>query len=98
PGRGAAGTKTHRAGVSVMPPNPTLRRNFPTLMFLTAPLRWLFRSRRRVLTASGVLLAMIAAPPVWWFVQLTGLPDIGTPFDVEAFRSLSIPEDRNAFV
>ena len=27
-----------------------------------------------------------------------GLPDIGDPFDVEAFRSITIPDDRNAFV
>jgi hypothetical protein len=67
-------------------------------MYLTAPLRWLFRSRRRLLTAAAILLAMIEASVVWWTIQLMGLPDIGEPFDVETFRSLSIPDDRNAFV
>ena len=45
-----------------------------------------------------VLLAMIAAPPLWWSMQLLGLPDIGDPFDVAAFRAFTIPDDRNAFV
>jgi hypothetical protein len=73
-------------------------RSFPTLRYLAAPFRWLFRSRRRVLTASAVLLAMIATPVIWWSIQLLGLPDIGDPFDLEAFRSFTIPDDRNAFV
>ena len=41
---------------------------------------------------------MIAVPPLWWSIQLVGLPDIGEPFDVEAFRAFRIPDDRNAFV
>jgi hypothetical protein len=50
------------------------------------------------LTAAAVLLATVAAPVVWWNVQLIGLPDIGDPFDAEAFRAITIPEDDNAFV
>jgi hypothetical protein len=73
-------------------------RSFPTLRYLAAPFRWLFASRRRALTATAVLLAMIAAPPLWWSIQLLGLPDIGDPFDVPAFRAMTIPEDRNAVV
>ena len=73
-------------------------RSFPTLRYLAAPFRWLFGSRRRVLTVAVVLLAMIAAPVLWWATQLVGLPDVGDPFDVEAFRSFTIPDDRNAFV
>jgi hypothetical protein len=73
-------------------------RNFPTLKYITAPFRWLFGSRPRALTAAAVLLAMIAAPVVWWSTQLLGLPDVGDPFDPEAFRSFTIPDDRNAFV
>jgi hypothetical protein len=73
-------------------------RSFPTLKYLAAPFRWFFRSRRRVFTAAAVLLAMIAAPPLWWSMQLLGLPDIGDPFDVEEFRSFSIDDARNAFV
>ena len=73
-------------------------RNFPTLRYLAAPFRWLFRSRRRALIAAAVLLAMIAVLPLWWSIQLVGLPDIGEPFDVAAFRKFTIPDDRNAFV
>ena len=41
---------------------------------------------------------MLAVPPIWWSIQLVGLPDIGEPFDLAAFRSLAIPDDRNACV
>jgi hypothetical protein len=81
-----------------MTQSSTLSRNFPTLRYLAAPFRWFFRSRRRVWTTASVLLAMIAAPVLWWLIQLVGLPDIGEPFDVEAFRSFRIPDERNAFV
>jgi hypothetical protein len=74
------------------------RRSFPTLRLLAAPFRWFFRSRRRVQTAAAILAAIIAAPVVWWSIQLLGLPDIGEPFDVRAFRSFSIPDETNAFV
>jgi hypothetical protein len=84
--------------VIVMTLSSTLSRNFPTLKYVFAPFRWFFRSRRRVLTTAAVMLAMIAAPPLWWCVQLLGLPDIGEPFDVKASRSFAIPDDRNAFV
>jgi hypothetical protein len=81
-----------------MTANSTLGRSFPTLSYLAMPLRWLFRSRRRALTAAAILLAMVAAPPVWWSVQLMGLPDIGDPFDLREFQSTRIPDDRNAYV
>jgi hypothetical protein len=76
----------------------SVSRSFPTLRYLAAPFRWFFRSRRRVLTVAVVLLAMIAVPPLWWSLQLVGLPDIGEPFDRRAFRSFAIPDDRNAYV
>jgi hypothetical protein len=76
----------------------TLSRNFPTLKYVVAPFRWVFGDRRRRRTAAAILLAMIAAPVVWWNVQLMGLPDIGDPFDKQAFRSLSIPDATNAYV
>jgi hypothetical protein len=76
----------------------TTSRNFPTLRYLAAPFRWLFGSRRRVLTVAAVLLAMIATPPLWWSIQLMGLPDIGDPFDMVEFGSFRIPDERNAFV
>ena len=51
-----------------------------------------------MVTAAVVLLAMIVVPPLWWSLQLLGLPDVGDPFDVQAFRSFTIPDDRNAVV
>ena len=73
-----------------------LERSFPTFLKMAEPFRWFFRSRRRVWSAVLILLTMVAIPPVWWSLQLVGLPDIGDPFDVEAFRATSIPDDRNA--
>ncbi len=74
------------------------RRTFPTLRLLVAPFRWPFASRRRAQTAAAILAAALAAPVLWWHIQLLGLPDIGDPFDVRAFRSFTIPDDTNAFV
>ena len=34
---------------------------------------------------------------IWWLTSLNGLPDIGDPFDVAAFRTARIPDDQNAF-
>jgi hypothetical protein len=76
----------------------SVSRNFPTARYLAAPFRWFFRSRRRVWTAAALLLAMIVVPPIWWSLQLVGLPDIGDPFDVAAFRSFTITDDRNAYL
>jgi hypothetical protein len=76
----------------------TLSRSFPTFKHLTAPFRWVVGTRRRRWTAALALLAIIAAPVVWWSMQLLGLPDIGEPFDLEAFRSFKVPDERNAFV
>jgi hypothetical protein len=45
-----------------------------------------------------MLLAIFAGFLLWWATQLLGLPDIGEPFDVEAFRAMTIPDDRNAIV
>ena len=75
-----------------------LSRNFPTLQCLAVPFRWVFRSRRRVVIATSLLLAILLAPPLWWSIQLMGLPDVGDPYDVEAFRSFTIPDESNAFV
>jgi hypothetical protein len=72
----------------------TLERGFPTF---TAPFRWVARSRRRMWSVSLGALALVATPPLWWAMQLIGLPDIGDPFDVAAFRAFSIPEERNAY-
>ncbi len=76
----------------------SLRRSFPTVRLLVAPCRWIGKSRRRIWCVALVLLAIVAGPPLWWATQLWGLPDIGDPFDVEAFRAVTIADDRNAFM
>ena len=45
-----------------------------------------------------MLLAIFAGLLLWWSTQLLGLPDIGDPFDVKAFRAMTITDDRNAIV
>jgi hypothetical protein len=77
---------------------PNLKRSFPTLIRLGAPLRWIARSRRRLLGAATLIVAIIASPPLWWLMQLTGLPDVGDPFDVAAYRASTVLDERNAFV
>jgi hypothetical protein len=72
-----------------------MRRSFPTL---TVPFRWIARSRRRIWIAGLLVLAMIVVPPVWWTMQLLGLPDVGAPFDIQEFRAFTIPDDQNAYV
>ena len=78
-----------------MTPVTVMRRSFPTpgLLF-----RWIVSSRRRICCVVVALLVTVATPPLWWAMQLAGLPDVGDPFDVEAFRSFTIPDERNAFV
>jgi hypothetical protein len=62
----------------------------------------LLRKRlRQLLRVIAVLAACVAvaatAFAIWWFNSLNGLPDIGDPFDVAAFRAFRIPDDQNAF-
>jgi hypothetical protein len=61
----------------------------------------LLRKRLRQLTRVTLVLAICLAVAasafaIWWLTSLNGLPDIGEPFDVAAFRAL-IPDDQNAF-
>jgi hypothetical protein len=72
-----------------------LRRSFPTPFLIAGSIT---KTRRRIWCLVSVLLAIVAGPPLWWSVQLIGLPDVGDPFDVAAFRASTIPDDRNAFV
>jgi hypothetical protein len=76
----------------------SVRRSFPTLVLLAAPVRWVGQSRRRILAAVLLILAIMASPPAWWAMQLIGLPDVGDPFDVAEFQKSTIADDRNAFV
>ena len=62
----------------------------------------LLRKRLRQLARVTLVLALClaaaaAALAIWWSTILNGLPDIGDPFDVAAFRAFRIPEDKNAF-
>jgi len=68
------------------------RRVFPTYGPLAGALR------RRALVPLALALAAVATPIVWRSIQLAGLPDVGEPFDVKAFRAETVPDRRNAFV
>jgi hypothetical protein len=64
-----------------------------TLQILRKRLRQLWR----IMLVLAVTLALAgAALTIWWLKSLNGLPDIGDPFDVTAFRELRIPDDQNA--
>jgi hypothetical protein len=68
----------------------------------THKLRQLLRKRLRQLLritfVVAICLALAAADlAVWWLRSLNGLPEIGEPFDVRAFRAFSVPNGRNAF-
>jgi hypothetical protein len=65
-----------------------------TLQVLRKRLRQLWRVT--LVLAIGLSIAGTALF-VWWLNSLSGLPDIGDPFDVAAFRAFRFPDDRNAF-
>lgn len=69
--------------------------------WLLAPLRSLERSsgrRRRRLLLLYLALGAVAGFSVWWATSLSGLPDVGEPFDVAAFRAgAQLPESEDAF-
>ncbi len=75
-----------------------LERSFPTFVQMARPFRWFFKSRRRVWASIAIPLLTLVAIPVWWSLQLVGLPDVGDPFDFESFRATSIPDERNAIL
>jgi len=56
---------------------------------------------RQLLRVVVVLAACVAvaatAFAIWWLNSLNGLPDIGDPFDVAAFRAFRLPDEQNAF-
>ena len=65
-----------------------------TLQLLRKRLRQLLR----VMLVVTICLAVAAgALAIWWLNSLNGLPDIGDPFDVAAFRAFRLPDDQNAF-
>ena len=64
------------------------------LQLLRKRLRQLMRATLVVVIGLALTAAAFA---IWWLTSLNGLPDIGEPFDVAAFRVFSVPDDRNAF-
>jgi hypothetical protein len=79
-------------------PAPALAEVSGTSRKLFELLRRRLRQLARVAFVLLVCLALAAAAvAIWWLRSLDGLPDIGDPFDVAAFRAFRIPDDRNAF-
>ena len=65
-----------------------------TLQLLRKRLRQLLRV---MLVVTICLVVATGASVIWWLNSLKGLPDIGDPFDVAAFRAFRVPDDHNAF-
>jgi hypothetical protein len=68
---------------------------------LVLPWLWLKRTRgwrRRGLLLLYLFVATGAALLGWRLVCLSGLPDVGDPFDVAALESYQVPDAENAFV
>jgi hypothetical protein len=64
----------------------------------TASQKLLQLLRKRLRQLLWCLLGLAVAAGVfgiWWLNSLSGLPDIGDPFDVAAFTSTQIPDDQN---
>jgi hypothetical protein len=55
------------------------------------------RSRRLKRSAIGILILVVAVPVGYRAYEVLDTPDVGEPFDVEAFASYSLPDERNAF-
>jgi hypothetical protein len=65
---------------------------------LLQSLRKRLRQLLRAMFVLAICLALAAtAFAIRWLTSLNGLPDIGDPFDVAAFRAFSVPDDQNAF-
>src|SRR5262245_29950651 len=61
-------------------------------------LRKRLRQLLRVIVVLAACVAVAAtAFAIWWLNSLNGLPDIGDPFDVAAFRAFGLPDEQNAF-
>ena len=61
-------------------------------------LRKRLRQWLRVVVVLTACIAVAAtAFAIWWLNSLNGLPDIGDPFDVAAFRAFRLPDEQNAF-
>jgi hypothetical protein len=64
--------------------------------------RWMVRRARQLLVVVLILvtglLVVACGVAIRRATCLIGLPDVGDPFDVMAFRAFSLPEDQDAFV
>jgi hypothetical protein len=81
-------------------PNASTRKRPNVFVLVFAPLTCLERLRgRKRLAALGIygLLLIVIAIFAWREMSLRGLPDIGEPFDVKTFGTISVPDDQNAF-
>jgi hypothetical protein len=79
-------------------PAPAPRAVSGTSQKLLRLLRKRLRQLARVTLVLTICLAVAASAfAIWWLTSLNGLPDIGDPFDVAAFRAFRIPDDQNAF-
>ena len=91
-----ASQKIHVAGS--VPVAESLTAVSGTSQKLLQLLRKRLRQLLRVTFVLAICLALAAtAFAIWWLTSLNGLPDIGDPFDVAAFRAFSVPDDQNAF-
>ncbi len=75
-------------------------RRIRPLRALIAPLIWVERVRGRRRLALLALYAIIAAMIgmlAWRSSRLSGLPDIGDPFDTAQVLAIDVPEERNAW-
>ncbi|WP_435009010.1 hypothetical protein P12x_000256 [Tundrisphaera lichenicola] len=70
-------------------------RDSSTIEGWKAPVRLAWRHRWGLAAVAGLLA--FGGLWAWWATQLWGLPDIGDPFDVAAFETFSVPDERNAF-
>src|SRR5882672_3456164 len=68
---------------------------------LVRPFVWVANARgwrKLVLIAAECLIAALFGVWLWRLTCLTGLPDVGDPFDVAAFRAISVPPEADAHV
>ncbi|HXY35293.1 MAG TPA: hypothetical protein VEI07_13765, partial [Planctomycetaceae bacterium] len=59
------------------------------------PRRWRLLTPRKVSVA--IVLLLVAAPLGYRAIELLSTPDVGEPFDLEAFRAYTLPDEKNAF-
>jgi len=44
-----------------------------------------------------LLFGLVLAPVIYFQAQVAAIPDIGEPFDVQAYQSYAVPDEENAF-